>query len=313
MWVYFDDFPTTASNWIEIIESGVAGIFRINVTSAGVLQVEVTGQSPVNGSTLLADTWYRVCVVWSVTNSTTYSIKIFLTSTTGAAGVLDSSVTNTGTLNSTTINHIGLGWINPGEGNSKSMHVDDLYIDDSSALTDTGDIRVTAKLPIGLGTSNAFDTEVGSGPNRWHNVSERPRDDTIGWQQAGSSQVQENFILEAAAVGDVNITGLTLVARCAYMLAKATAGGSGTPGIVDNGSVTAKTLTSATALYTVITDSASYPSNTAGIGMRSTGTTDDSFLTECGTLIAYLVTAGAQRRTRPGVSLGTRTGTRQAH
>jgi len=60
---------------------------------------------------------------------------------------------------------------------------------------------------------------------------------------------------------------------------------------MDNGSESAITLTTAPALYTLLTASASYPSNAAGIGIRSS-TTANTFLYECGTLIAYTPVSG---------------------
>jgi hypothetical protein len=62
----------------------------------------------------------------------------------------------------------------------------------------------------------------------------------------------------------------------------------GSPDIMDNGTETAIALTTSSALYTKITDSASYPSNAAGIGMRSGGGSVDTYLYECGTILAYI-------------------------
>jgi hypothetical protein len=75
---------------------------------------------------------------------------------------------------------------------------------------------------------------------------------------------------------------------CVATLKASSLGGEGSPGIVDNGSVTAMTLTAVDAFYSSITDSASYPSNAAGIGMRSTAANADIKFYEGGTLIAFL-------------------------
>lgn len=313
-YLYLDDLPVGDPIWPwNIQDAGPAnGMFRAVVTPAGLLQLEsIIIGSPfdlvtVSGSTLSTDTWYRISFAWTVTSDTIYTVKQYLN------GVLDATVANTGQLFASVPDTISCGWArNTDAGSNLSLHMKHFYFDDSSSLTDIGNVRVTAKRPIALGTANAFDTPIGSSTNRWESVNERALSEAKGWQQAGSGQVGEYYTLQAASVGDVDLTGKTLVSRSAWMWAKATAGGSGTPGIMNNGSVTAKTLTASPALYTVITDSASYPSNTDGIGMRSSGTTDDVFLYECGTLIAYLEPSNTQRRTRSG--LGTRTGTRQAH
>ena len=83
------------------------------------------------------------------------------------------------------------------------------------------------------------------------------------------------------------------MSRSAWIWAKQLVAVAGTPGITDNGPTTAITLTTASKLYTVLTDSASYPSDVSGIGMRSAGVAADATdLFECGTLIAYIPGAG---------------------
>ena len=72
--------------------------------------------------------------------------------------------------------------------------------------------------------------------------------------------------------------------------------GNGSPKLTDNGVDFAVTLTTTSALFTVITDSTSYPSNADGIGMKSTGTTADTFFYEGGTLIAYIPSDGGEPR-----------------
>jgi hypothetical protein len=75
---------------------------------------------------------------------------------------------------------------------------------------------------------------------------------------------------------------------------KAITGGTsvGDPKIMVNGTETSIVLATANALYTKCYDSNQYPSNPAGIGMRSSGTTADTFLYECGVLVAYDATKG---------------------
>ncbi len=73
----------------------------------------------------------------------------------------------------------------------------------------------------------------------------------------------------------------------------------GSPKIMSNGVETAITLSTASALYTLITDSASYPSNVAGVGETSTGSVADTFLYDCGIVIAYIPAAGAAAAFQP--------------
>jgi hypothetical protein len=97
-----------------------------------------------------------------------------------------------------------------------------------------------------------------------------------------------------------NATDITSVVA-AY---KAVTGGTsvGDPKIMVNGVETSIVLSTGNALYTKCYDSNSYPSNAAGIGMRSSGTTADTFLYECGMLVAYDASKGPMqifRQRRP--------------
>lgn len=63
---------------------------------------------------------------------------------------------------------------------------------------------------------------------------------------------------------------------------------NGTPKIMDNGTETAITLTTSSALYSILTTTSSYPTNAAAIGMRSSNAGPDTFLYECGMLVSYI-------------------------
>ncbi len=106
--------------------------------------------------------------------------------------------------------------------------------------------------------------------------------------EAATADVQQNYTLQTAAVGDTNIAGFGLIARTAWIYAKQNTAAQGTPKLMDNGSESAITLTTSAAIYTVTTDSASYPSNAAGIGMRSSNSANDVFLYDCGVMVAYI-------------------------
>ena len=252
-------------------------IFRVQVTSAGVLQFSNgTTQLGSDGSTLSTGIWYRLSVAYTITSTSSYELRLF------KDGTQDISVSSSTALPTTVSNTLRLGWGSAPGDLLQALEADDIYVDDSNALTDIGDIRVTAKLPNTVNANN-FDTTGGTGA-----VNERSISETNYKQQAGSTQVQQNYTLETASTGDVNISGNTLVARTAWIWAKTGNGAAGTPGIVDNGSVSAVTLTTSPALYTLTTDSVTYPSNAAGIGMRSSGASADNFLYETGTMIAFI-------------------------
>ena len=89
-----------------------------------------------------------------------------------------------------------------------TINFDDIYIDNSDMLSDPGDIRVTNKEPNSNNVNN-FPVAIGNNPsNRWENVNEQPITTLNGWlENVGTSTVDENYGIEAANIGDVDISG----------------------------------------------------------------------------------------------------------
>ena len=252
--------------------------FSLSIRDTGILRAYTNNmgtQLGSDGPTLATGQWYLIVIAFTITSTTVNEWRVWVDGTLAITGA-------NATLSRDDIEDIRL------LERTHTAYYSDIYADDSSSLTDPGDIRVTAKLPASVNTGN-FDTTGGTGA-----VNERALSETNYMQHAATTDVQQNYTLQTAAVGDVDIsTGVTLVGRSAWIWAKGAAGGAGTPKIMDNGSESAVVLTSAAKLFTVLTTSASYPSNAAGIGMRSTNDADDTLLYECGTLIAYTPAAGA--------------------
>ncbi len=149
------------------------------------------------------------------------------------------------------------------------------------------DVETTAGNDCSIFVYDGISSGAATG-SRTHGTASTADAINTGIQFGLVPQAQENYTLQAASVGDVDLTTATIIGRGAWVYAKASdTTGSPTAGIVDNGSVTGITLTTVAALYTAFTTSSTYPSNAAGIGLRSTGTVNDTFLYECGTLIAY--------------------------
>lgn len=171
------------------------------------------------------------------------------------------------------------GWCNP-PGASKSCWIDQVYMDDGDDLTDVGNILSTAKLPATVNNDN-FDTTGGTGA-----VNERPVDLANFRQQAATAQVDQDYTIQTASVGDVDLTGKTLVGHMGWLVAKKS-GFAGTFGFILDGSVTTLLLTTTAALVKRAVTSTSYPSNAAGIGLRSATASNDAFLLEGGIVIGY--------------------------
>lgn len=85
-------------------------------------------------------------------------------------------------------------------------------------------------------------------------------------------EITDTTANRTGATGTASFKGTTIV--------------NATPQLTSNGSDTALTLSTSSALYTVTTTSASYPSNVAGIGMKS-GAPEETYFYEGGVLIAY--------------------------
>ncbi|TSC70211.1 MAG: hypothetical protein CEO12_526 [Parcubacteria group bacterium Gr01-1014_46] len=274
-WVYFDTAPVAQSNWFQIFSTS-ANMAQLQITTGRKLSM----LGPTGNTVLATNTWYRISIAYVITSLTEYEFRIYLN------GALELVVKNAGALGGTGSDRLRFltasAW-----GTDINVWYDDIYVDSGTDLSDPGDVRVTAKKPAANNTNN-FDTAIGANPsNRWTNVNEVATSTTNGWQHSASSDVQENYTLEARHIGDVDLTKNTIIGRTAWIYAKGTAGGAGTPKIMDNGTETAITLTSIPALFTLTSTDSSYPSNAAGIGIRSTADADDTFLYEAGTLIAY--------------------------
>lgn len=134
--------------------------------------------------------------------------------------------------------------------------------------------------------NNTFDTTGGT-----EAVNERAISETNYKQDATSNSpgATQDYTLQTASGGDVDISGNTLVARNAWVWAKRGNGSTTvTAAIIDNGGTINITLTTTSTLFDNNTDSSTYPSNADGIGMRAIEGGADTFFYEGGTLIASL-------------------------
>jgi hypothetical protein len=291
VWVRFDNLPGSTVEVIQCLTSGGTAIWSIRLQSDGKLLL-VAGGSTTGTTVLSTGAWYRIGWANTITSTTVHSERVWIQPSGGTAA-LEFSKDNNGTLGATAQNQIRLGWVaNPGA--SKICYFDDIAADFGTDLTDIGDVRVTAKLPAAAGANNDFNTLVGSGTNRWDRVSERPVSATNAISHTAATVVRENFTLQGASAGDVDISGKTVMGFIGWSYAKR---GSGTPTgtyyLTVNAVDTAVTLTTTDAYYhSAITTTATYPSGNQGIGMVSDGSVSVT-MEECGVLVAYLQSAAA--------------------
>jgi hypothetical protein len=282
-YVRFDAAPSSNATIISLI-----GPSSVNLQLNTLRKLVLLGTT--GSATLSTNTWYRIAFSYTITNTTTNEFRVFVN------GTQDISVSNA-TLGGTGVVNLGLGWVSA-PGASKVIWVDDVYVDDSTALTDPGDLRVTAKRPNAENT-NSFDTAIGAarGSTDYNNVNERPVSLTNGWRHAASTAASENYGIESASQGDVDISSQTLVSRCAWLVGKTGGFLSRTKKLFNNGTEVNVTVTAVNPSYASdCVDSATYPSNAAAVGMGTVAEAEDTFLYECGMLIASTPPTGGVRR-----------------
>ena len=245
---------------------------------------------------LAINTWYRISFSYYITNTTTFQGKIYIN------GILDSTA-NAGTLTRTGSDNFVLGLASGGRGNNINYYFDDIYVAtggaSSSSQPDPGNILVTAKRPNANGTTNNFNTQIGSGGSGYGSghspqVNEQPLNTANGWSIIGAgSAVTEEYNVENAATGDVNITGVTIVDYVGWLYTNAVL--SETAKMIVNGVSTNISIpANANTMFQVAAGSTTYP---AGSGSDIGETTDTTVTTvslyECGIIIAYTPSTGS--------------------
>lgn len=288
-WVYFTAFPTAGEVQNRIISlkqtADALNIYRVIITNAGVIQIwNNTGQIGSNGTTLSTGTWYRMSFAWTVTSTTVNQFNLWIN------GVSSNSVTNA-TLGGTGLADFYLG--NRDTDTQMDFRSSDHYIDNSNALTDPGNIWVTAKRPNANGTTNGFTTQIGAGGSGYgtgHSpqVNERPQSDTNGWSMIGAgSAITEEYNIENAATGDISLIGATIVDYMGWVRANSLAGE--TASIIVNNVTSNISLTSTTAYFTNIAGSSTYPAGSGtDIGIITTTDLTTVSLYEAGMIVAYI-------------------------
>ncbi len=291
-WFRFNQAPSTGNESFALLykSDSTTIVATIQLTTAARLTVAPTGGTASNGTTVLSvNTWYRLCISYFITNTTTYRIKLFLNN------VLEANA-SAGTLTNTGTDRVGFR-VGNGNGNNNFRWFDNIYVDDgasSGSQTDPGDIRVTAKRPLTNGVANDFTTQIGSGGSGYGSghapqVNEQPLSQTNGWSMIGAgSAVTEEYNIEGVSVGDVDLTGAQIVDIGGWVFAKALV--SETASLVLLGNTSNVALTSTPTLFRAYTGTTTYPLDEGtDIGLITTTALTTVSLYECGILIAFNV------------------------
>lgn len=251
----------------DVLPSGPGVVLRL-VDTDGATQFFFDGIT-----VLVPNQWHRVAISYIVNAANDMDIKLFVN------GVEELWLDVRPTSGQTTLPDFLYGWIsNPSADNV--LWIDQIYVDDIDDLTDPGPIHMTAKLPASVNANN-FDTTGGTGA-----VDERPVSLTNYKQQAGS-QVLQNYTLQADSVGDIDISNETYIGHMGWAVAKKGSGTGSGEGLTVNGDTMGVSLTTSAALVKAGVFNTNYPSNAAGIGMRSIDGDADTFIYEVGVIEAY--------------------------
>lgn len=288
MYVYLNVLPSASSTVFQRID----GLWMVRITSAGVVVLanNALAQIGSDGPTLSTGQWYRISVASTITDQTTNEIRLFVD------GVSSISVSNADLGAAPSGSQLRIGNLNANA--NLDLRTSDHYLDNSSALTDPGNIWVTAKRPNANGTTNGFTTQIGSGGSGYgtgHSpqVNERPASTTNGWSMVGAgSAVTEEYNIENQATGDINITGATIVDSVGWVIANSLASETGK--IIVSTSTTNISLVAATTTFTQVAATTTYPVGTgADIGIITATDLTTVKLYEAGVMVAYIPAAAA--------------------
>lgn len=290
--------PATAG--AIIIVTGVndgTGILALGLNTNGTLQLGGRGTTAKNGSTVLsANTWYRISLGYIITSSTSWSAVAYIN------GVSEVSTSNTdGTLTATGSSGCSFGMSSSVIGSFgtppvMTVWVDSIYIDNRTDKSDCGNVHVTAKRPNANGTSNQFTTQIGSGGSGYGSghspqVNEQPLNTANGWSLSNTTKSTEEYNIESASTGDVDISTATLVDYMGWIYTSVNStSDSPVHHIVLNNVATSITESTSNTMFTVAAGSSSYPAGSGtDIGMDAQYTTNahTTSLYECGVVFAY--------------------------
>ena len=213
------------NNFIFGLGEGLTGNpFLIEITSGGALKLSSSNGASTKssaGSLFTASTNYIIQCCYAITSASNYTIKCYAAAL-GTTPTLILTVTNADfSLGATGATSFFVGGGSGGTG-AATQYFDCLYIDDGNDQSSPGHVYVTPKLPAADSSIN-WDTAIGADPgsgNRYQAVDDRPWSTSTGRQQATSTQAAEEFTLQASNVGDVDLTGKTIVGYGAYVYAR---------------------------------------------------------------------------------------------
>jgi hypothetical protein len=285
-WMYINAFPSSDFDIFGFMNNSLQILYSVGMTSTGVLKSIFFGTT--GSFTFATGQWYHITLAYTMTSNVANSFRTYVN------GVLSLSNTNSSSGNSypgvyfSIANGLNSGVVNT----TLDLRISDIYVDDSSALTDTGNIYVTAKRPFANGTTNGFTTQIGAGGSGYGSghapqVNERPLNLTNGWSviNAGSA-ITEEYSIEGLSIGDFNLTGKTIIDYMGWVCTKALTAETGS--IIVSGTNNSISITTSAKIFQQIKGSTTYPTGNTDIGMISSTTVTTVSLYESGIIFAFM-------------------------
>ena len=299
LYINFASFPSSGVEFDGVDTSGGGSIILGGcISSTGVLSMCTNGSTQIgsNGPTLSTNTWYRIDFSYTITSTTNYSFKMYVN---GSPSTSYSQTSGGTPLEATGTSDLYIGWDSTSIGSSDVMHIQDVYVDSGTDLSDPGNVHVTAKLPIANGTTDSFATKTGTptgdticqdGSTNCEYVNERPLNTAA--LLGGARTTQESFTIQGPTKGDVNIAGDNYIADEAWIDTEEQQTGCTGATIINNGTSIALPTAISTSyqMETNIANNSTYPYVNTAVGERSctnTGTHAVN-LAEAGMQIAYV-------------------------
>lgn len=274
-----------ANTILALATNGDAHIVQLALLPRGdkaVLQLLDAGGNFYYGITELATgTNYRIGLSYLHNGIDDLGIKLYI----NEIPELSVEEANTGGTGAAALTRLHYGWlVSPGVD-----HVcwfSHIAVDAGDDLTDMGNVLLTAKLPASV-NDNDFDTTGGTGA-----VNERPLSIANFKEHAAPTftAIRQNYTLQSAATGDVDISGETLIGYMGWVWARVGDDLSGfTVSLTVDGVDIDRTtqFRNTASLIRAGIASTSYPSAARGVGLLISEQEFETRMDECGVVVAY--------------------------
>lgn len=280
--IRFEDTVYADSLCFALYDASLNQVYTLFLTAGGNLKSQPVGATAVTGTQgIEPGVWYRFCLSYVITNTTTFSFKLYVNGkldTTATAGTM----TRTGTA-------LGVfACAAASQKNGRSIWTDNIYVDDRSDQSDTGDVFLLERRPVANGSLNDFTTQVGSvgsgyGSGHAPLVNEIPLNAANGWSVASAGSKTEEYNIEGPPL---ELTGGATLIDCMGWI-RALAGAAETGSIICDGASSAIALTTSAKSFAKMGQKRYPPRTGTDIGISNDGTATSVTLLEAGVIVAY--------------------------